>query len=149
MPAGLHTLSSDVKSILWGYVDYTSLTGDTADIVSGAHDNGYTSTLTYLQNEGLLDKIILLRGYKDLAYEIKGLELPHLDIQGLFMTKRLQTHSSKKNNVPNQAAPPTPQHDTDKTRGKAPTPPSRNSASPVKKSKQVEPDQVCSNTCSF
>ncbi|EED79579.1 predicted protein [Postia placenta Mad-698-R] len=108
----------------------------------GAHDNGYTSTLTYLQNEGLLDKIILLRGYKDLAYEIKGLELPHLDIQGLFMTKRLQTHSSKKNNVPNQAAPPTPQHDTDKTRGKAPTPPSRNSASPVKKSKQVEPDQL-------
>lgn len=110
----------------------------------GAHDNGYTSTLTYLQNEGLLDKIILLRGYKDLAYEIKGLELPHLDIQGLFMTKRLQTHSSKKNNVPNQAAPPTPQHDTDKTRGKAPTPPSRNSASPVKKSKQVEPDQLLS-----
>lgn len=62
----------------------------------GAHDNGYTSTLNYLQNEGLHSKLTILRGYEDLAHELKGLNLPHLNIEGLFMTKKLPTHAYKK-----------------------------------------------------
>ncbi|OBZ79299.1 hypothetical protein A0H81_00772 [Grifola frondosa] len=64
----------------------------------GAHDNGYTSTLNYLQNEGLLDKVTLLRGYKDLAYEIKNLNLPFLEIEGIFMPRKLQSSPFKRSN---------------------------------------------------
>ncbi|KAI0067693.1 hypothetical protein BV25DRAFT_1911578 [Artomyces pyxidatus] len=62
----------------------------------GAHDNGYSSTLTFLENEGLLDKVVLLRGYKNLAFELQNIDLSHLEIEGLFMTQKLQaTHSWK------------------------------------------------------
>ena len=62
----------------------------------GAHDNGYTSTLTLLQNEGLLDKVILLKGYKDLAHEINSLSLPQLEIEGVFIQKKLHTNPGSK-----------------------------------------------------
>ncbi|KAI9063042.1 hypothetical protein FKP32DRAFT_1686352 [Trametes sanguinea] len=62
----------------------------------GAHDNGYTSTLNLLQNEGLLDKVVLLKGYKDLAHEINSLNLPELEIDGIFITKKLYTNGTKK-----------------------------------------------------
>ncbi|KAI0094919.1 hypothetical protein BDY19DRAFT_982245 [Irpex rosettiformis] len=61
----------------------------------GGHDNGYTSTLNQLQNEGLHTKITILRGYKDLAYELKSLNLPHIEIEGVFMTKKLQNSAKK------------------------------------------------------
>ncbi|KAI0092084.1 hypothetical protein BDY19DRAFT_875855, partial [Irpex rosettiformis] len=61
----------------------------------GGHDNGYTSTLNQLQNEGLHTKITILRGYKDLAYELKSLNLPHVEIEGVFMTKKLQNPAKK------------------------------------------------------
>ncbi|KDQ63727.1 hypothetical protein JAAARDRAFT_75984 [Jaapia argillacea MUCL 33604] len=59
----------------------------------GAHDNGYTTTLNHLENEGLLQKIILLRGYKELASELKTLNLPDIEIEGVFMTKKIFTPS--------------------------------------------------------
>ncbi|KAJ8495853.1 hypothetical protein ONZ51_g1442 [Trametes cubensis] len=62
----------------------------------GAHDNGYTSTLNLLQNEGLLDKVVLLKGYKDLAHEINSLNLPQLEVEGIFITKKLYTNGTKK-----------------------------------------------------
>lgn len=114
---------------------------------SGAHDNGYTSTLNYLQNEGLIEKVILLRGYKELAYEIKGLQLPHIDIEGLFMKKKLYTHPSKKTNSA-QSAPATPpesSNDFDKARSKASTPAKHNNAQTTsfnKKARPVAVDQV-------
>ncbi|KAH9937662.1 uncharacterized protein B0H18DRAFT_1081778 [Fomitopsis serialis] len=110
----------------------------------GAHDNGYTSTLNYLANEGLLDKVILLRGYKELAYEIKGLQLPHIEIDGLFMKKKLYTHPSKKtNNAP--SIPGTPSqtfHDVEKTRSKSstpakPTPPKKVKHLPVEQAQEA------------
>ncbi|KZT74652.1 hypothetical protein DAEQUDRAFT_659485 [Daedalea quercina L-15889] len=120
-------------------------------LFGGAHDNGYTSTLNYLQNEGLVEKIILLRGYKELAYEIKGLQLPHIEIEGLFMKKKLYTHSSKKANNA-QSAPGTPPqitHDVDKLRSKAATPTKHNiQSTPSKKIRLVSVDQVCSNRVS-
>lgn len=59
----------------------------------GAHDNGYTSTLASLQNEGLLDKIVLLRGYKDLAIELKHLQLPVVEVEGVFRSTKMQGHT--------------------------------------------------------
>ncbi|KAG1750024.1 uncharacterized protein EDB91DRAFT_1110990 [Suillus paluster] len=60
----------------------------------GGHDNGYTTTLNTLENEGLLQKIVLLRGYKTLAKEFQHFDLPHLDIEGVFMTKKLPSSYS-------------------------------------------------------
>lgn len=62
----------------------------------GGHDNGYASTVNQLQNEGHLDKLILLRGYKDLAHEINSLNLPQLEIEGVFITKKLHTNYATK-----------------------------------------------------
>jgi hypothetical protein len=57
-----------------------------------AHDNGYTTTLTQLQTEGLLSKIILLRGYAEIARELQNLDLPVADIENVFMKQKITTH---------------------------------------------------------
>jgi hypothetical protein len=57
----------------------------------GGHDNGYASTLHYLQTEGLLEKVTLLRGYSVLAKELEYLNLPQLKIEGIFMAKKIQS----------------------------------------------------------
>lgn len=75
-------------------------------IASGCHDNGYTSTLNYLQNEGLLDKITLLRGYEVLANELRSLNLPQLEIKGVFMAKKLQSKSGLKISLPSTVMQP-------------------------------------------
>jgi len=62
----------------------------------GGHDNGYTSTLNYLQNEGLFEKIVLLRGYRDIASELKSLNLPDLEIDGIFMPRKLSSTLPRK-----------------------------------------------------
>ncbi|KAK0233206.1 hypothetical protein IW262DRAFT_1329215 [Armillaria fumosa] len=59
----------------------------------GSHDNGYTSTLASLQNEGLLDKIVLLRGYKELAVELQHLQLPVVEVGGVFRSTKLPGHT--------------------------------------------------------
>jgi hypothetical protein len=61
----------------------------------GGHDNGYTSTLNQIQTEGLHNKITILRGYKDIAYELRSLNLPFLEIEGVFITKKLQNTHKK------------------------------------------------------
>lgn len=66
----------------------------------GGHDNGYTSTLTSLQTEGLLHKVVLVRGYSDLAQEIRHLRLTELSTTGIFMTKKLISSPIKANNKP-------------------------------------------------
>ncbi len=55
--------------------------------------NGYTSTLTSLQNEGFLDKIVLLRGYKELAIELQHLQLPVVEVGGVFRSTKLPGHA--------------------------------------------------------
>ncbi|KZT30410.1 hypothetical protein NEOLEDRAFT_1144074 [Neolentinus lepideus HHB14362 ss-1] len=64
--------------------------------IKGGHDNGYTSTLNYLQNEGLFEKIVLLRGYRDIASELKSLNLPDLEIDGIFMPRKLSSTLPRK-----------------------------------------------------
>ncbi|KAJ7361717.1 hypothetical protein DFH08DRAFT_1033393, partial [Mycena albidolilacea] len=80
----------------------------------GGHDNGYTSALTSLENEGFLNKVVLLRGYKDVALELKNLRLPELTIDGVFMTRKLQTNVFQRNrnhfpeSLPSVSAPASP-----------------------------------------
>ncbi|KAH9944404.1 uncharacterized protein BXZ73DRAFT_40022 [Epithele typhae] len=131
----------------------------------GAHDNGYTSTLNLLQNEGLLDKIVLLKGYKDLAHEIHNLNLPQLEIAGVFIQKKLYTNGNKKANVstaafttppmagtpastsynksPKPKHPTVQQQDSDKARQSKPSPPSTNfqAFTPSKKVTPLDPSQ--------
>jgi hypothetical protein len=61
--------------------------------LTGCHDNGYSTTLTRLENEGFLDKIVLLPGYNTLASELKRLDLPTLEIE-VFMTKKITLKKS-------------------------------------------------------
>ncbi|KAF8922523.1 hypothetical protein CPB85DRAFT_1267926 [Mucidula mucida] len=61
----------------------------------GGHDNGYSSTLASLETEGLLDKVILLSGYKELALELQHLRLPAVHIDGLFRPTKVPSHLTK------------------------------------------------------
>ncbi|KAF9044719.1 hypothetical protein BDZ89DRAFT_1058812 [Hymenopellis radicata] len=61
----------------------------------GGHDNGYSSTLASLETEGLLDKVILLHGYKELALELQHLRLPAVHIDGLFRPTKVPSHTTK------------------------------------------------------
>ncbi|KIJ38463.1 hypothetical protein M422DRAFT_781394 [Sphaerobolus stellatus SS14] len=62
----------------------------------GGHDNGYATTLNALNNEGYLDKVILLRGYHEVAFELRALQLPYAEFEGVFMTRKLPYNPSRK-----------------------------------------------------
>jgi hypothetical protein len=100
---------------------------------TGGHDNGYTSTLNYLENEGLLGKIILLNGYKNLAMDVRNLNLPQLKIEGLFMDDKL---SASTYTSPAKAMQRLQPDDPDKYRISSQSPPMQLS-SPSKLSKMV------------
>jgi hypothetical protein len=72
-------------------------------LLLGGHDNGYSSTLTALDNERLLGKLVILQGYSEVANELQKLSLPSLKVDGLFMTHKLP-HIAKK---PTQLVTPT------------------------------------------
>ncbi|KAH7104356.1 hypothetical protein BKA62DRAFT_694409 [Auriculariales sp. MPI-PUGE-AT-0066] len=55
----------------------------------GAHDNGYSASLKYLEHENLLSKIVFLKGYKDIAAELLALGLPTAEIDGLFLERKI------------------------------------------------------------
>ncbi|VDB99669.1 unnamed protein product [Peniophora sp. CBMAI 1063] len=57
--------------------------------LGGSHDNGYSTTINHLANEGYLEKLILLKGYKMLAQELRSFDLPQVEIHGLFMTTKM------------------------------------------------------------
>ncbi|KAL0951145.1 hypothetical protein HGRIS_007880 [Hohenbuehelia grisea] len=71
----------------------------------GGHDNGYTSTLASIATEGLLDKIVLIKGYSDIAAEIKNFRLPELSTTGIFMPKKLATPLLKNSKFLNSEPP--------------------------------------------
>ena len=101
---------------------FTRFPQTTRVFFGGAHDNGYTSTLNYLSNEGLHHKLTILLGYKALAPEVRSLNLPTLEIDGLFLKDKLQSTNFKKLNTPPTPArdqKPTPQaQDFEKFRNK-------------------------------
>ena len=163
MSPRLHAFPSNYKGLLWWYAmssprgAFTGLT-----LSAGAHDNGYTSTLNLLQNEGLLDKVVLLKGYKDLAHEINSLRLPQLEIDGVFIQKKLHTNGKQKaaaavsaaatgaaataNNKSPKKQPLTPaSSESDKARQSGPSTPIAQivkPATPVKKPRPLDPNQV-------
>lgn len=65
----------------------------------GGHDNGYLPTLTALQSEHLLNKLVILQGYSELAYEIRALSLPSLNVENLFRPTKL-LNSPRKQSAP-------------------------------------------------
>ncbi|EPQ59339.1 hypothetical protein GLOTRDRAFT_114059 [Gloeophyllum trabeum ATCC 11539] len=69
-------------------------------IFGGGHDNAYMPTLTAMENEQLLGKVVILQGCDDLASEIRSLDLPILRIDGLFMEHKLSSASKKPGPIP-------------------------------------------------
>ncbi len=55
----------------------------------GCHDNGYVTTLRSQITTGFKHKLILLRGYTDMASGINELELPSFTIPDLFLPQKL------------------------------------------------------------
>ena len=104
--------------------------------ILGGHDNGYASTLTALENEQLLGKLVALEGHDDIPSELRKLCLPSLNLEGLFVTQQL--HS-----LPKRLAPLTmPGSNSVTTNGglMSPRSPSNSSASSEKRS--IDPSLV-------
>lgn len=59
----------------------------------GCHDNGYVSSLRSQITAGFRDKLILLKGYTQMATAIAALDLPTMEIPDLFITQKLATGS--------------------------------------------------------
>ncbi|KAJ7499062.1 hypothetical protein FB451DRAFT_1204123 [Mycena latifolia] len=62
-------------------------------IFGGCHDNGYVSSLRSQITAGFREKLILLKGYTQMAAAIAALDLPALEIPDLFMTQKLAAGS--------------------------------------------------------
>ncbi|THV07766.1 hypothetical protein K435DRAFT_642543, partial [Dendrothele bispora CBS 962.96] len=58
-------------------------------IFSGCHDNGYVANLRSYITSGFKDKLILLKGYNDIAAGFSELRLPIMVIPGLFVTEKI------------------------------------------------------------
>ncbi|TFK55824.1 hypothetical protein OE88DRAFT_1652315 [Heliocybe sulcata] len=57
-------------------------------IFGGGNEDGYMPTLSAMENEQLLGKVVILHSHDDLAPEIRSLNLPNLWIDGLFMDNK-------------------------------------------------------------
>jgi len=88
----------------------------------GGHDNGYTNNLAMVQNEGYLNKIVLLQSYTQLAAEIKALGLPCLENNGVFLTQKLSFKNASNVQLNTGIASPAPGINRTKSGMKAPTP---------------------------
>ncbi|KAL1708534.1 hypothetical protein EV121DRAFT_254242 [Schizophyllum commune] len=69
--------------------DETRLSNTVRVYFAGCHDNGYANTLRTLITEGFRDKLVLLRGYSDMASEINKLNLHDYTIPDLFRTSKI------------------------------------------------------------
>ena len=67
---------------------------------SGLHDNGYTTTLSHLQTEGLLEKLVFLRGYNEIAFQLRDYQIPECTIPGVFMTEKMPVKSNQRRWMP-------------------------------------------------
>ena len=117
-----------------------------------------------------MDKVILLKGYKDLAHEIHSLNLPQLEIEGVFIQKKLYTNGTKKAkeaaaaaaaggmpsstpktsspNPPKKLVVPIQEDEPEKAQPPKPSTPAVRvvtPATPVKKPRPLDPSQVRSS----
>ncbi|KAF7320315.1 hypothetical protein MKEN_00816300 [Mycena kentingensis (nom. inval.)] len=80
----------------------------------GSHDNGYTAAVAALENEGLLNKLIMLRSYKDDVARHAKFQLNEIFIEGLFIERKLPASifprfkGNQINHQPSGHAPPSP-----------------------------------------
>ena len=65
------------------FVPQPSLTSAT-----GGHDNSYMSTLSSLNREELLGKLVFLQGYNEPSPEMLQLALPSIQVDGLFLPEK-------------------------------------------------------------
>ncbi|TBU48361.1 hypothetical protein BD309DRAFT_987411 [Dichomitus squalens] len=154
---GKEAADSKIKECLRVFTRFPQIT---RVFFGGAHDNGYTSTLNLLQNEGLLDKVVLLKGYKELAHEINSLRLPQLEVDGVFIKKKLQTNGKQKAAVAASSATNAAPATLNKSPKKQPLTPASSESetarqgnpsvtiaqitkpvTPVKKPRQLDPNQ--------
>ncbi|CAE6426543.1 unnamed protein product [Rhizoctonia solani] len=55
----------------------------------GGHDSGYAGALSHYQNLGLEDKIVILKGYDDIAYDLRKFPFRIMGTEGLFMSEKV------------------------------------------------------------
>ncbi|KAF8607930.1 hypothetical protein BDV93DRAFT_519918 [Ceratobasidium sp. AG-I] len=60
----------------------------------GGHDSGYGGALSHYQNLGFEDKIVILKGYAELAYDLRNLPFKTISSDSLFMQEKIDTESS-------------------------------------------------------
>ncbi|KAJ7904396.1 hypothetical protein B0H14DRAFT_2662655 [Mycena olivaceomarginata] len=58
-------------------------------VFGGCHDGGYLACLRSSETSGYREKLILLKGYTQMAPAIAELDLPFIEIPDLFMTQKL------------------------------------------------------------
>lgn len=71
----------------------------------GCHDNGYVTTLRSQITAGFKQKLILLRGYTDMAAGINELDLPSFTVPDLFLPQKLAPATGSFSN-PSTSVPP-------------------------------------------
>ncbi|CUA70127.1 hypothetical protein RSOLAG22IIIB_00475 [Rhizoctonia solani] len=55
----------------------------------GGHDSGYAGALSHYQNLGLETKIVILKGYDEIAYDLRNFPFRIMDTDGLFMSDKV------------------------------------------------------------
>ncbi|KAG9075828.1 hypothetical protein FRC06_009864 [Ceratobasidium sp. 370] len=91
----------------------------------GGHDNGYVPDLMTIQNEGYLNKIVLLQSYTQPAAGIGALGLPYLENDDIFLAEKLpRKHPTTGSPNPGIAAPtPEPEPGGERDRAVKEAPP--------------------------
>ncbi|KAG8697025.1 hypothetical protein FRC09_008114 [Ceratobasidium sp. 395] len=70
----------------------------------GGHDSGYGSTLSHYQSMGFEEKIVVLKGYAEIAYDLRTLSFRTISSDGLFMQEKIDVDVLG-NNAPIAQAP--------------------------------------------
>lgn len=82
----------------------------------GCHDNGYVVNLRSLITAGFKEKLILLKTYAEMATGIHELDLPTMDVPGLFMGHKIGPVSHGSTYTPSSSSgielPPSPDTDS-------------------------------------
>ncbi|KAG8722487.1 hypothetical protein FRC08_001543 [Ceratobasidium sp. 394] len=71
----------------------------------GGHDSGYGSTLSHYQNLGFEEKIVMLKGYAEIAYDLRNLSFRTIPSDGLFMQEKIDLDALGNNALPVTPAP--------------------------------------------
>ncbi|KAF7309419.1 hypothetical protein MIND_00312700 [Mycena indigotica] len=86
--------AADAK--LKGYLEDEIRLSETFKVIfGGCHDNGYVANLHSQITAGYKEKLILLKGYADIAFGIASLDLPIITIPELFLKQKFSDGPSR------------------------------------------------------